>query len=135
MPVIFDQVHPRVLQLTIIMPWTIDELMAIYPDEQKLFDAADPAKKIYSIVDITQMSAIPTGALRARFSPQVTHHNSAGVIIVGGSALAKSLTETVFRLSQYSKIHFASSHDEAWVYLNSLISVSTERNTKPEETH
>jgi len=50
MPVIFDQVHPRVLQLTIIMPWTIDELMAVYPDEQKLFDAALAKKSVFNSV-------------------------------------------------------------------------------------
>ena len=106
--------------------------MATCPEAQRLFDAAAPGKKLYTIVDLTATNYLPLGILRARVSPQVTHLNSDSVIIIGGNSVVKTIAETGFRLVHYSKVHFVYSQNEAWDYLRSLGIDDAEDKTKSE---
>ena len=132
MPVTLNKIHPRVLQIIISEPWTTEELMATYPEAQRLLDAAAPGKKLYTVVDLTATNHLPLGILRARASPQVSHLNSDSVIIIGGNSIVKTIAETGFRLVHYSKVHFVYSQNEAWDYLRSLGIDDAEDKTKSE---
>lgn len=115
MPVTLEMADKRVMVLTLTAPWNVGELMAVYPEEQKIYDAA--TDKVFAIVNLTNMGNIPAGALRARVSPQVTHPMSGQVCIVGANAVARTMAETVFKLTRFNRIMFFKTEAEAWAFL------------------
>ena len=119
MPVTLAQTHERVVVMTIAAPWTVDELIAVYPKMKEYYDAA--SQPIYGIVDITKIGTIPAGALRARTSPMTAHENSATIFIVGAKGVAKILADTVFALTHYTRVQFFETEAQVQAQLASLL--------------
>ena len=120
MPVTLEHPHEQLVVMTITAPWKVDELIAVYPQMEKYYSAAE--KPMYGITNIEKIGTIPPGALRARVSPMVAHKNCAHVYVVGAKGVARSLAEAVFTLTHFEKIDFYDTEAEAMAHFMSSIS-------------
>src|SRR5262249_23707030 len=109
----------RVLHVTFTDPWDIDDMTQLFAE-----DAAARNRfsyRIHTLVDMSASLRLPSGALRARYSPSVTHARRGHMALVVGSPLFKSVGEMVFRLAHFQDMKFCDTTDEAWAYLRNLI--------------
>jgi hypothetical protein len=110
------------MTLTLSDPWTINELLDTYPKAEVLFDAAKGP--VHTIVDISKIGSIPSGALRARKSPFMSHPNSHTQVIVGAQHFARKMAEMVFQLTNFKRVKFFETIQEANDFVASLEFVS-----------
>jgi hypothetical protein len=97
---------------TIDSPWVIEDLFAIYPEADKIFNSA--AEKLTTIVDIRHIGRIPPGAMRARRSPFMVSPRSGFQILVSQQNHARSMAEIVYRIANYKRVRFCNTMEQAW---------------------
>lgn len=107
----------RVLKMDIASPWNLQELMGVFKEAEQHFNKS--THRVDTLVDITKMSSIPPGALRARNSPFLSHPRSGYQIVVGANSYAKSMAELLFKLTNFKRVRFFSSMNDAWAFLRS----------------
>ena len=73
--------------------------------------------KVHTIVDLSNLRNVPSGALGGRNSPPISHPNSGFVAIIGGSNFARSIIEVAFKITGYNRVRFFTSDETALAFL------------------
>jgi hypothetical protein len=120
MPVTTDLLeNGRIIRLCTVSPWTIDQTFEAYKIAETHFDTAP--HKLHSLVDVSDLGSIPSGVMKVRNAPFVHHKNSGQMAVVGAQKLARTLAETMLKVSNFKRAKFFDTYDEALDYLKQII--------------
>ncbi len=112
-------------------PWTAGELLDLNVVTEKYY--RDTTHKIHTLTDASKLRTVPSGILRARNVPNLSHPNSGEIAIVGAAILVEKISSAMFRIAHFTRVKFFGTEPEAWAYLRDIISrESKEIETKPE---
>lgn len=101
-------------------PWTLAELETIGKEERNLRD--NSKEIIHSLVDVREMKRIPPGLINvARRMPILNHPTRGHMVVVGASAFATALVETLIKITRATKIKFFKTEEEAVEYIRKVI--------------
>ena len=67
------------------------------------------------------MKIMASNVLSGRNSPAVNHPNLGYSVLVGGTSMARTLTETVFKLVGYNRVKFVPDMKSALQFLREVI--------------
>ncbi len=101
----------HILFFEMIEPWTLGELDSVTTEMKQHLDSVEHT--VYIVSDSTNVRTVPKGILRQRNSPAVTHANSGGVFIATTSTLARTFTNTIFKVAGYHTVHFYPTLEDA----------------------
>jgi hypothetical protein len=120
MPVTADLIeNGRIICLRTASPWNVDETFEAYKVAEGYFDAA--THKLHSLVDVRDLVSIPPGVLKVRNTPFISHKNSGNMAVVGAQKLARTLAETMLKLTSFKRARFFETYEEAIDYLKQII--------------
>src|SRR5579859_7118218 len=104
--------------MDIVSPWNLQELLVdVYPAALHFFDVS--SCRVDTLVDVSKMTSIPSGVLRARQSPFLSHPRSGYQVVVGANVYAQRMAEILFHLTQFKRVRFFTRMDDAWAFLHS----------------
>jgi hypothetical protein len=100
-------------------PLTVDELTPRLLETKAIRDSAD--HKIHTLVNLKQICKVPSGIIRMRISPDLTHRTSGYMVIVGANPLVESFVMTIAALARFKKISFFGNEADGSAYLRNKI--------------
>ena len=121
MPLTFEvRENGRLVCARITDPWTLAELETFGRQEKLVRDGSHVV--IHSLVDVRGMHRIPPGFLNmARRMPVLNHPTRGHMVIIGASAFATALTETLIKITRAGKIKFFKTEEDAIEYIRKVI--------------
>ncbi len=120
MPIHLDFVEPaRTIYLTTSDPITLADMERAAEESFAIHSAA--AQPIYTLLDASQIRAIPQGALRGHARPEFNHPMAGGVVVFGANLLVRTITSVVAKLAQKESIRYFGTAEEAWAYIQAKI--------------
>jgi len=120
MPVTTDLLeNGRIIYLRTASPWSIEETFEAYKVAETYFDTA--LHKLHSLIDVRDLVSIPPGVLKVRNTPFISHKNSGNMAVVGAQKLARTLAETMLKLTSFKRAKFFETYEDAIDYLKQLI--------------
>jgi hypothetical protein len=109
----------RILLVTFSDPWTAQEMVSLFPEARRFYDAAE--RPIHILID-TRRSKMPApNALRAREAPALRHPMSGSAAIVGASAIARAVAEVALKLAHFDRAAFFDTYEEGLAFLRARI--------------
>jgi hypothetical protein len=125
MPITMDlQEEGHVLYIKFADPWTLNDLEHAYKTELGLRDSA--GFKLHTLLDVTQLRQIPPGFLAvAKRTPSFSHPRRGDLVVIGATAFARVLGETLMRITRASQIKFFNTPDEGRIYLQKILRAET----------
>ena len=109
----------RILVYTIVGRWEIPDIVGKFEEERTIRDRVQ--HRIHMFVDLRAMQNVPAKLIAIRGAPGMTHPTSGHVAIVGASAIARTLGQSLFRVLGFDRAHFFDSEDDAWIFLRSVL--------------
>jgi hypothetical protein len=100
-------------------PWTLNDMQEVNRRAREYYDAADHT--IHVLLDVRKVRALPSGFMRARHNPDVTHPNAGHIAVVGASMLVKTIGDLVARLANFERVTFFEDEQDAWDYLHDIL--------------
>lgn len=120
MPVTMElREHGHVIYFTIADPWSVNDLTACFPDDQRCRDSVK--YKIHTLVNASSAKIVPPFLLIARNAPSLVHPNHGFVVAVGTTLILQSVGEIIFRLTNFTQGRFYTTEEEAWAFLHQII--------------
>jgi hypothetical protein len=104
-------------------PWSIEELKRVNDEAIIYLDKA--TEDMYILVNVERIRQIPSGILRARNVPTMSHPRCARHVICGASPFVRSLSETIFKVTRYEKVAFFNTEAEGMKFLQESIVVQS----------
>ncbi|MFN7210689.1 MAG: hypothetical protein ACK4P1_09910 [Aggregatilineales bacterium] len=117
------ELNGRILRVTFVDPWNVDEMMEAFAESERHLDAA--TQTLHMLVDMSQAVRTTHGALRAREAPILRHPMGGEIAVFGVNLSGRILAETVLRLARFKRAHFFETEAEARAHLNKLIAEET----------
>lgn len=111
--------HGRVQTYTFTEPWTIEEILALYPSDSAYKDSVNFT--VHTLADLTQARQVPNGVLKARHGSPLNHPRRGQLVLVGGNRLMTSMAEVFMRLARVEGTKFFNTREAAWTYLRQWI--------------
>ncbi len=106
-------------------PLDMKQLLDAY-DEEKIYRDSLPYT-VHSIVDMSKAKNIPPKWLVAKTGPGLSHPRSGYILFVGVSFGLKMMTEMILKMTQYDRMKFFDTREEADAYIAELtMKVQTE---------
>jgi hypothetical protein len=96
-------------------PWSVDDIKRVNDEAMVYLDKA--TKDMHILINVERIHQIPSGILRARNVPTMSHPRCAHIVICGASAFVRSLSETIFKVTRYEKARFFNTEQEAMKFL------------------
>jgi hypothetical protein len=110
----------HILYVTITDPWTVAEMEAMYVKETALRDESKFV--MHTLINVSNMRKLPPGLISiARRTPSLTHPRRGHMVVVGATAFAQAITETLVRITRALQTRFFKTEDEAINYLRTVI--------------
>lgn len=120
MPVTLElRADGHVLVYTFKGRWSVNEVVALFPEEKRLRDSA--SHTVHALVDARASRNIPAGLTNLRHGPGPNHPTSGYVAFVGVAPLQRRLVTAIYRLIRFERFKFFDTEEEAWVFLNGLV--------------
>ena len=124
MPISVELVeNGRILHYIFVDPWTLNDMQEVNRKASEYYDAA--GHTIHVLLDVGKVRTLPSGFMRARHNPDVTHPNAGQIAVVGASMLVKTIGDLITRLAQFERVTFFEDEQEAWAYLHSILTDSS----------
>lgn len=101
-------------------PWSIDDIKRVNDEAVVYLDQA--VKDMHILINVEQIRQVPSGIMRARNVPTMTHPRCAHILICGASMIVRALSETIFKVARYQKAKFFNTEEEAMNFLHDIIS-------------
>ncbi|MCA9903382.1 MAG: hypothetical protein KC547_05965 [Anaerolineae bacterium] len=109
----------RVLHYIATDPWTIDQMLDLVQQANKIYEQAD--FRVHTLIDMTRTRSLPQGIMRARANSSFTHPRAGQMVIIGANMLVKTISNVVAKLASFDRIVFLDTEEKAWEYLRSVI--------------
>jgi hypothetical protein len=109
----------RILLVTFSDPWTAKEMLSLFPEARRLYDAAE--RPIHMLIDVRQARASTPSALRAREAPALRHPMGGDVAVVGAAPIIRAFGEMTFRLARFDRVAFFDAYEESLAFLRARI--------------
>ncbi len=100
-------------------PWSVDDIKRVNDDAIVYLDKA--TVDMHILINVEKIRQIPSGILRARNVPTMSHPRCAHIVICGASTFVRSLSETIFKVTRYEKAKFFTTEAEAMKFLQDAI--------------
>jgi hypothetical protein len=110
-------------------PVTIDDLLAAYEQEREYRDSIPYT--LHSLVDMSKLRSIPPRWLTAKAGPGLTHPRSGEMVFCGLSTSLKIIVQTITRITNYQRMKFFESRDQAEAYMTKLIAKGESQPYRP----
>src|SRR5262249_17505630 len=107
-------------------PWSLVELKPLTLQARDIFQKA--TFTVHSMADLRQARRVPSGVLSTRQVTTWQHARSGQLVLLGASAFARLMMETVFRIARFDRFRFFEDEAEALAYLRGLIAEETAQN-------
>jgi len=119
MPVHFEIVEGgHILRYTYSDTWTIDEYANM---EERDREYRESVNHIVHSLTIAKMKMVPSGALRTRNSPALTHRTAGSIAVVGAGKIARTFADAVFAMTHFKKVRFFDTEEQAMAWLREII--------------
>ena len=120
----------HILHVKFIDPWTLIDVQNMYKTEQVYRD--DSKFIMHTLIDIMELHKIQPSTLTiGRRSPTFNHPRHGHIVIVGTSAFAQALLQTLVRVTRTAQIKFFSTEAEGMAYLHQLIADEAAKDSTP----
>jgi hypothetical protein len=110
-------------------PTTIDELLAAYEQEREFRDSIPYT--LHSLVDMSRLRGIPPRWLTAKAGPGLTHPRSGEMVFCGLSVSLKIIVQTITRITNYQRMRFFDTREQAEAYMKALLAKSESQPRQP----
>lgn len=114
----------RVIYFYYDEPWSVDDIKAVNDEALPYLDSA--TEDMHLLINVENIRQIPSGILRARNVPTMSHPRCAHIIICGASTFVKALSETIFKATRYEKAKFFRTEAEGMDFLREIIAKDTQ---------
>jgi hypothetical protein len=109
----------HVLRFVFTDPWTIAEMLALYPASDAYHSQAPHRVHTLCIYNARQ---IPLGVLQLRHgAPSLVHPNSGRMVIVSSWAALRAIVGVIYKISHYEQGRFFDTEEEALAFLRQII--------------
>jgi hypothetical protein len=109
----------RILLVTFSDPWTAQEMVSLFPEARRFYDAA--ARPIHILIDTRRSKISAPNALRAREAPPLKHPMSGKAAVVGVNAITRAVGEMAFKLARFDRVAFFDTYEEGLAFLRACI--------------
>jgi hypothetical protein len=109
----------RILLVTFSDPWTAQEMLSLFPESRRFYDAAE--RPIHMLIDVRQARVSTPSALRAREAPALKHPMGGDVAVVGAASIIRTFGEMTFRLARFDRVAFFDTYEEGLAFLKARI--------------
>jgi hypothetical protein len=109
----------RILLVTFSDPWTAQEMVSLFPETRRFYDAAK--RPIHMLIDTRQARAWTPHALRAREAPSLRHPMSGNAAVIGVDTVARAVGEMAFKLARFDRAAFFDTYEEGLAFLKARI--------------
>ena len=109
----------RILLVTFSDPWTAKEMVGLFPESRRFYDAAE--RPIHMLIDVRQARVSTPSALRAREAPALKHPMGGDVAVVGAAPIIRAFGEMTFRLARFDRVAFFETYEEGLAFLKARI--------------
>jgi len=100
-------------------PWSVDDIKRVNDEAMVYLDKSK--EDMHILINVERIRQIPSGILRARNVPTMSHPRCAHIVICGASTFVRSLSETIFKVTRYEKARFFTTEAEAMRFLQESI--------------
>jgi hypothetical protein len=109
----------RIIYFLYEEPWSVDDIKRVNDEAILFLDKA--TEDMHILINVERIRHIPSGILRARNVPTMSHPRCAHIVICGASTFVRSLSETIFKVTRYEKAKFFNTEAEAMKFLREAI--------------
>jgi len=109
----------RILLVTFSDPWTAQEMVSLFPETRRFYDAA--TQPIHILIDARRSKMPAPNTLRAREAPALKHPMSGSAAVVGVNAIARAVGEMAFKLARFDRAAFFDTYEEGLAFLRARI--------------
>lgn len=109
----------RILLVTFTDPWAAREMLQLFPESRKYYDAAE--RPLHLLIDVSGARLSMPGALRAREAPALKHPMGGEVAVVGAQSVVRLIGEAVFKLARFERVYFFETYEEGLAFLRERI--------------
>ncbi len=121
----------HVLFVQIVDPWDTAALKKLLADTRNHLDHV--SCKVHTLVDVSQVKAIPRGPLQGILGDMnLSHPNRGVVIMVGASSAMRALARVVFSMVHFGQGQFYETEEEAWAHIEALLASEASPRTPAE---
>lgn len=100
-------------------PWSVEDIHRVNQEAMDYLNQA--SEDMHILINVERIRQIPSGILRARNVPTMSHPRCAHIVICGASTFVRSLSETIFKVTRYEKAKFFNTEAEAMNFLKDAI--------------
>ncbi len=135
MPVTMELIeNGRCFRYVFSDPWRMSDFTATFDEARAILDASPYL--VHGVVNLLATAKDPMGVLNIRKHPSFSGHpNSGYTVFCHATLLARRVTETALRLSQFKRLKFFNTEEEGLAFVRGLMAEEDQRRLSIPQLH